>query len=163
MTKCRYCQDEVIWRTSAKGNKYLAVQAEIRGDDGRVIKVIYPAHECRATPEERAAIDAARPAAPFKRGDEVVLIDHPHIYGQVFFVKLHEEDEYRIGFGRKQYKAASKGDWTVGVDWITVAEPADSKLKIKQYVKSDALRILTEADKDEIVQIVLKQRQGETQ
>ena len=52
--KCRYCNAEVTWRVSKAGNRYLAVQAHIFGDDGRIIKYIYPAHQCTATPEEKA-------------------------------------------------------------------------------------------------------------
>lgn len=57
---CYKCNQEVEWRESKAGNRYLAVRAEIRGDSGRVIKVVYPAHQCKATPEEIEANHARR-------------------------------------------------------------------------------------------------------
>lgn len=60
---CRYCGRPVEWCTSKAGNRYLAEAAAIYNEDGRHIKTIYPAHQCQATPEERAAVDQAQQAA----------------------------------------------------------------------------------------------------
>lgn len=73
--KCRYCGQEVEWRVSKAGNRYLAVRAEIRGESGRTIRVIYPAHKCNATPEEKAAREAqiAESNAQAIQNGEIVL------------------------------------------------------------------------------------------
>lgn len=64
-TNCRYCQREVVWRESKQGKRYLAERAEIRGaETGRVIKVIYPSHQCPVSdPADRARIVAEAAAA----------------------------------------------------------------------------------------------------
>lgn len=62
-TNCRYCGRPVEWLTSKAGKRYLAEAAPIYNEDGRHIKTIYPAHQCQATPEERAAVDQAQQAA----------------------------------------------------------------------------------------------------
>ena len=59
MTKphpCRYCGRTVEWRVSKTGNRYLAEELPIYNEDGRHIKTILPAHECRATEEEKQAV-----------------------------------------------------------------------------------------------------------
>lgn len=71
---CRYCGHEVTWRESIRGNTYLAERVEIRGGDlNRVIKVIYPVHNCQVSdPAERKAIDDRREAdnvAAIERGE----------------------------------------------------------------------------------------------
>lgn len=115
---CRYCGHEVVWRESRRtGKKYLAVRAEIRGETGRVIKTIYPAHVCKVSdPAERRAIDERRDAdkiAAIERGEIVI--------GQT--VVVHKGRKYPIG--------------TTGViEWI--AREADGYGVIK-------VRIVTEA------------------
>lgn len=62
-TNCRYCGIPVLWQVSKAGRKYLAQSVQITNEDGRHIKTIYPAHQCKATPEERANVDAQLRAA----------------------------------------------------------------------------------------------------
>lgn len=53
---CRYCGRIVEWRVSKAGKNYLAEELPIYNEDGRHIKTILPAHECRATEAEKQAV-----------------------------------------------------------------------------------------------------------
>lgn len=81
-TNCRYCGRKVEWRKSKAGNTYLAESLPIYNEDGRLIKVILPAHRCNASVEERAAIDeqtkqmheAAIESGEIVKGQSVVVV-----------------------------------------------------------------------------------------
>lgn len=73
--KCRYCGRTVEWRQSKAGKNYLAEPMPIYNEDGRQIKTISPAHQCRVSEEERAEMDAQAKRdrdAAIERGEMVI-------------------------------------------------------------------------------------------
>lgn len=50
--QCRDCGTFVTWRTSKKGNRYLAVQKDWTGEFAS--RTYYPAHRCTPNPEWKA-------------------------------------------------------------------------------------------------------------
>lgn len=72
---CRYCGRHVQWQQSKAGKNYLAEATPIYNEDGRQIKTILPAHQCRVSEEERAEIDEQAKIdhqAAIERGEMVV-------------------------------------------------------------------------------------------
>jgi len=119
-THCKYCGREVVWTESKAGKKYLAQKGEIYNADGRLIKVIYPAHRCTASDSDRRDIDAQakfdlevrRQNGEIVKGQHVVVVKGRKVpvgtEGVVFWVAT-EPDEYgviKVGFindGGKHY------------------------------------------------------------
>jgi ribosomal protein L16 Arg81 hydroxylase len=68
-------------------------------------------------------------AAPFKKGDIVMLAKEWRVKGEVFFVRQEQADKEFHGYSRT-YKVARKGDWTIGVNWEDVSERSYHQIRI---------------------------------
>lgn len=115
---CGKCLErDLEWRISKAGNRYLAARAEIRGESGRTIKVIYPAHQCSTDIEliESRKQEAQKriDSGEIVKGQRIVVVKGRKIKigteGIVFWV-ANEPDGYgiiKVGFiddeGVKQY------------------------------------------------------------
>jgi len=56
---CRNCGNPVAWRTSKKGNRYLAQPKHWTGDKVDGARTYWPAHDCTPDPEWRERVAAA--------------------------------------------------------------------------------------------------------
>ena len=87
--------------------------------------------------------------APFKRGDRVVLKMNGGLernFGTVFWVKQNTEDKF-IWKQKKWVKVASKGAWTVGVEWDSEFRyPILDRVIPRKFIGAGWLRLFTEAD-----------------
>lgn len=119
---CKDCASHVLWKESRKtGKTYLAVaNCNIHNEDGRIIKVIYPAHKCNPTIEAQQSFlarkeakvnenERAIAAGEIVRGALVVVTKgrkYPKgLSGEVFWV-APEEDKYgviKVGFKTATY------------------------------------------------------------
>lgn len=115
---CSKCLErDLVWRVSKAGNRYLAASTEIRGEGGRIIKIIYPAHQCSTDIElieiRKQEAQALIDSGAIVKGQRIVVIKGRKIKigteGIVFWV-ASEPDGYgviKVGFvddeGVKQY------------------------------------------------------------
>jgi len=86
--------------------------------------------------------------APFKRGERVVLKQNglERVFGTVFWVKQNADDKF-IWKQKKWVKVASKGAWTVGVDWDSEFRyPVMERVIPRKFIGAGALRAFTEDD-----------------
>lgn len=88
---------------------------------------------------------------PFKRGDRVMAkrAVHGNVVGTVFWVKQNTEDDYRYRGRRGYVKVASKGGWTVGVEWESQLRfPVSmlSNMTLGKYVQAGNLVLMTPED-----------------
>ena len=100
---CRYCGRSVEWRQSKAGKNYLAEPMPIYNEDGRQIKTILPAHECRVSEEERAEMDVQA-----KRDREAAIERGEMVIGQM--VEVFKGRKFPIGTVGKITWIASEPD-----------------------------------------------------
>lgn len=131
---CRYCGIEVEWRESKAGKRYLANRVEIRGETGRTIKSIYPAHVCKVADQaERDAIDErikAEKEAALERGEIMI--------GQEMIV-----------FKGRKYPIGTKGKIT----WIAQKEDQFGVIKVRLLLESGEQIYINKAN----IQVAIKE------